>query len=201
MSTPYAISTNIGSSSFNNYVNTPIFGPLSTNQYPGIIPYHSYGVLTGIRPTPPQFFSKQEPINSNMGTNQRSYYLRTAQSAKSFQMQREKAILTSQNSYYVQNTGNRFQTSGHTNYIPPIQSSMHIDKLKSNAIGKSSYKVGLPNNAPISTKNYYPSGTRHTIKKMRSGGCVAPRKKGAIENTSLKNGMVCAWGSIVRQNY
>jgi hypothetical protein len=136
-----------------------------------------------------------------MGTNQRSYYLRTAQSAKSFQMQREKAILASQNSYYVQSTGNRFQTSGHTNYIPPIQSSMHIDKLKSNAIGKSSYKVGLPNSAPISTKNYYPSGTRHTIKKMRSGGCVAPRKKGAIENTSLRNGMVCAWGSIVRQNY
>lgn len=201
MSTPYAISTSIGSSSFNNYVNTPIFGPLNTNQYPGIIPYHSYGVLKGIRPTPPQFFSKQEPINSNMGTNQRSYYLRTAQSAKSFQMQREKAILSSQNSYYVQNTGNRFPTSGHTNYIPPVQSSMHIDKLKSNAIGKSAYKVGLPTSAPISTKNYYPSGTRHTIKKMRSGGCVAPRKKGAIENTSLKNGMVCAWGSIVRQNY
>lgn len=201
MSTPYAISTNIGSSSFNNYVNTPIFGPLSTNQYPGIIPYHSYGVLTGIRPTPPQFFPKQEPINSNMGTNQRSYYLRTAQSAKSFLMQREKAILASNNSYYVHNTGNRFHTSGHTNYIPPIQSSMHIDKLKSNAIGKSSFKVGLPNSAPISTKNYYPSGTRNTIKKMRSGGCVAPRKKGAIENRSLRNGMVCAWGSIVRQNY
>lgn len=199
MTTPYAISTSIGSSSFNNYVNTPIFGPLNTNQYPGIIPYHSYGVLTGIKPTPPQFFSKQEPINSNMGTNQRSYYLRTAETAKSYQMKREKAIATSLNSYFVQSTGNRFPTSGHTNYIAPIQSSMHIDKLKSNAIGKSAYKVGLPNSAPISTKNYYPSGTRHTLKKMRSGGCVAPRKKGAIENHSLRT--VCGWGSIVRQNY
>jgi hypothetical protein len=48
MSTPYGISTSIGSMSYNNYVNTPIFGPLSTNQYLGAIPYHSYGTLTGI---------------------------------------------------------------------------------------------------------------------------------------------------------
>jgi len=37
--------------------------------------------------------------------------------------------------------------------------------------------------------------------KGASGGCVAPKKKGAIQNTSLSNGQVCAWGSIVRQNY
>ena len=55
MTTPYAVSTNIGSVSYNNYVNAPITGPLSTNQYPCAIPYHSYGILTGIRPTPPQF--------------------------------------------------------------------------------------------------------------------------------------------------
>ena len=78
---------------------------------------------------------------------------------------------------------------------------MYVDIKKSNAVGQSSYKVNLPNDAPISTKNYYPSGTRSTIRRMRSGGCVAPKKKGAIENTSLRNGAVCAWGSIVRQNY
>ena len=30
MTTPYAVSTNIGSMSYNNYVNAPITGPLST---------------------------------------------------------------------------------------------------------------------------------------------------------------------------
>jgi hypothetical protein len=86
-------------------------------------------------------------------------------------------------------------------YIAPVASSMHIDKLKRNAVGKSSYKVGLPQAAPISTKNYYPSGTRTSLRRARSGGCVAPKKKGAIENTSLSNGRVCGWGSLVRQNY
>jgi hypothetical protein len=37
--------------------------------------------------------------------------------------------------------------------------------------------------------------------KGASGGCVAPKKKGAIQNTSLSNGQVCECGSIVRQNY
>ena len=62
-------------------------------------------------------------------------------------------------------------------------------------------KIIVPNSAPTGTKSYYPSGTRSTIKRARSGGCVAPKKKGAIENISLRNGKVCAWGSIVRQNY
>jgi hypothetical protein len=78
---------------------------------------------------------------------------------------------------------------------------MRTDILKANAVGQSGYKVNLPNSAPISTKNYYPSGTRTTIKRVRSGGCTAPAKKGSIFNTSLSNGKTCAWGSIVRQNY
>jgi hypothetical protein len=202
MTTPYSVTTARGSMSYNNYVNAPITGPLSTNQYPGIIPYHSYGVLTGVRPTPPQFYPSQEPVNSDMNVNAKLHYLRTAQSAKSFAIKRERAILTANsNSVFSFSTGNRYATSGHMNYIAPISSGAHIAKLKSNAVGQSAYKVNLPNNAPISTKNYYPSGTRHTVKKMRSGGCVAPKKKGAIENYSLRNGAVCGWGSIVRQNY
>ena len=82
-----------------------------------------------------------------------------------------------------------------------IQCKKIVNILKSNAVGQTAYKVNLPNSAPTSTKNYYPSGTRSTIRRARSGGCVAPKKKGAIENYSLKNGKVCAWGSIVRQNY
>ena len=78
---------------------------------------------------------------------------------------------------------------------------MRTSILKANAVGQSAYKVNLPNSAPISTKNYYPSGTRTTIKRVRSGGCTAPKKKGAIENYSLSNGRTCGWGSIVRSTY
>jgi hypothetical protein len=79
--------------------------------------------------------------------------------------------------------------------------SMYVNIVKANAVGQTAYKVNLPSSAPTTTKNYYPTGTRHVIKRARSGGCVAPKKKGAIENTSLRNGQVCAWGSIVRPNY
>ena len=202
MTTPYGVSRSIGSVSYDNYVNAPITGPLSTNQYPGIIPYHSYGTLTGLRPTPPQFYSMQEPVYADMNTNMRRQYLRTAQSAESLAMQREKTIATVRgNSMFDSSTGKRHPTSGYMNYIAPIPSSMYVNIKKSNAVGQSGYKVNLPINAPISTKNYFPSSTRSSIRRVRSGGCVAPAKKGAIQNTSLSNGRTCGWGAIVRQNY
>ena len=202
MTTPYGVSTSIGSVSYDNYVNAPITGPLSTNQYPCAMPYHSYGTLIGIRPTPPQFYPMQEPVYADMNSNMRQQYLRTAESAQSLAIQREKTIATTKgNSMFSFSTGIRHPTSGYMNYIAPIPSSMYVNIKKSNAVGQSAYKVALPNSAPISTKNYYPSGTRSTLKRVRSGGCVAPAKKGAIQNTSLSNGRTCAWGSIVRQNY
>jgi hypothetical protein len=84
MSTPYGISTSIGSMSYNNYVNTPIFGPLSTNQYPCAMPYHSYGTLTGKHPNPPLFYPSQEPPAGDQNTNSRHQYFRTAESALGF---------------------------------------------------------------------------------------------------------------------
>jgi len=201
MTTSYAVSTNIGSVSYDSYVNAPITGPLSTNQYPCAMPYHSYGTLSGIRPTPPQFYSMQEPVYSDMNTNMRKQYLRTAisQTVKSNQIALGK--LSVPQSYVINSSQRQVPVSSHTNYIPPIPSSMYVNIVKANAVGQSGYKVNLPNSAPISTKNYYPSGVRSTIKRVRSGGCTAPKKKGAIENYSLRNGQVCAWGSVVRQNY
>ena len=201
MTTPYAVSTNIGSVSYNNYVNAPITGPLSTNQYPGIIPYHSYGVLNGIRPTPPQFYPSQEPVYAEMNSNARKQYLRTAisQTVKAKQIYLGKMSVPQ--AYIINSSQRQVPISTHTNYIPPIDSSLYINIVKSNAVGQTASKVNLPNSAPTSTKNYYPSGTRSTIKRARSGGCTAPKKKGAIENYSLSNGRTCGWGSIVRQNY
>ena len=202
MTTPYAVSTNIGSVSYNSYVNAPITGPLSTNQTPAQIPYHSYGTLVGIRPTPPQFYPSQEPVYAEMNTNARHQYLRTAQSVQSLAIQRERTLATALgNSVFNFSTGKRYATSGHLNYIAPIPSSMYINIKKSDAVGQSGFKVNLPIAAPTSTKNYMPSSTRSSLRRARSGGCTAPKKKGAIQNTSLSNGQVCAWGAIVRQNY
>jgi hypothetical protein len=201
MTTPYGVSTSIGSVSYNNYVNAPITGPLSTSQTPCQIPYHSSGVLSGIRPTPPQFYSSQEPVYSDMNTNARRQYLRTAVSKKTLVEQIALGKQSLPLAYQMYTSNRQVATSSHTNYIPPIPSSMYINIIKSNAVGQSAYKVGLPNSAPTTTKNYYPSGTRSSLRRARSGGCTAPKKKGAIENTSLSNGAVCAWGSLVRQNY
>ena len=200
MSTPYGISTSIGSMNYNNYVNSRITGPLSTNQYPCAIPYHSYGTLVGIRPNPPLFYPSQEPVYADQFTNSRHQYFRTAQSNKDLAIQRERA-LESTGVFTSKSSQRQYNVSTHMNYIPPTDSSLHIQKMRANAVGKSSYKVGLPDSAPCSTKNYYPSGTRSSLRRARSGGCVAPKKKGAIENHSLRNGQVCAWGSIVRSTY
>jgi len=201
MTTPYAVSTNIGSISYNNYVNAPITGPLSTNQTPCQIPYHSYGILTGKNPTPPQFYSMQEPVYSEMNTNMRKQYLRTAINKTLKNEQITLGKTSTPQTYIINSSQRQVPVSSHTNYIPPIQSSMYVNIIKANAVGQSAYKVNLPNNVPTGTKSYYPSGTRSTIKRARSGGCTAPKKKGSIYNTSLRNGQVCAWGSIVRQNY
>ena len=200
MSTPYGISTSIGSMNYNNYVNSRITGPLSTNQYPCAMPYHSYGTLAGIRPNPPLFYPSQEPVYADQFTNSRHQYFRTAQSNKDLAIQRERA-LDSTGVFTSKSSQRQYNVSTHMNYIPPTDSSLHIQKMRANAVGKSSYKIGLPDSAPFSTKNYYPSGTRSSLRRARSGGCVAPKKKGAIENNSLRNGQVCAWGSIVRSTY
>jgi len=201
MTTPYAVSTNIGSVSYNNYVNAPITGPLSTNQTPAQIPYHSYGILSGIRPTPPQFYPMQTPVASDMNTNARHQYLRTCVNKKDLVEQIRRGKLSDPLGYVIQSSQRHAPVSSHTNYIPPIDSSLYVNIKKSNAVGQTAYKVNLPNAAPTGSKSYYPSGTRSSLRRARSGGCVAPKKKGAIENHSLSNGQVCAWGAIVRQNY
>ena len=201
MTTPYAVSTNIGSMSYNNYVNAPITGPLSTSQTPSQIPYHSYGILSGIRPTPPQFYPSQEPVYAEMNTNARHQYLRTSVNNQALQQQIALGKASAPLGYVINSSQRQVPVSSHTNYIPPIQSSMYVNILKSNAVGQTAYKVNLPNAAPTGSKSYYPSGTRSSLRRARSGGCTAPKKKGSIYNTSLSNGQVCAWGAIVRQNY
>jgi len=149
------------------------FANNAINQYPCAIPYHNYGVLNGARPTPPQFYPSQEPINSVMGVNAKHQYLKTSQSHNNQRIISQRPL-----SMYNYSSNTRQAVSSHMNYIAPIQSSMYVNIKKSVAVGKSAYKVGLPDIAPITTKNYYPSGSRSSLRRARSGGCVAPKKKG-----------------------
>ena len=199
MTTPYGISTSIGSQTFQGYVNAPVTGPLTTNNYPFSMAYHSYGTLAGQRPTPPQF---QDPVFSNMNTNARSQYLR-ATSISTAEKMRQDALgkLSSAINKVISSSQRQVAVSTHVNYIAPKPSSMYTDIKKSIAVGKSAYKVGLPLAAPISTKNYYPSGTRSALQRARSSGCSAPKKKGSIYNTSLTQPGINGYGSLPRQGY
>jgi len=200
--TPYGIATSIGSQSFQGYVNAPIVGPLDSSQYPYSMPYHSYGVLTGQRPTPPQFFPSQEPVYAEMSTNARAQYLR-ATSISSKQQAEQNALgklspPITKTSYSSQR---QYAVSSHVNYIAPIPGSMYTNIKKSISVGQSAYKVGLPLSAPISTKNYEPSYLRTRLQRVRSGGCTAPKKKGSVFNYNLTQPGIAAWGAAPRQTY
>jgi hypothetical protein len=62
-------------------------------------------------------------------------------------------------------------------------SSDYIQLKRINAIGKSSTKVGLPINNPLSFAGPDQTSIKTSIARCRGGGCVAPKKKGAIANT------------------
>ena len=202
MTTPYGITTSKGSQTFQGYVNAPIGGPLNSGQYPFTMPYHNYGILYGQRPTPPQFFPGQEPVYAEMSTNARAQYLR-ATSISNIEKARQDALgkLSDPITKVSYSSQRQYPVSSHVNYIQPLPSSMRTNIVKSIAVGKSAYKVGLPLAMPIGTKSYDTSYRRSALQRARSGGCTAPKKKGSIYNYSLTQPGICGWGSIPRQNY
>jgi hypothetical protein len=136
-----------------------------------------------------------------MSVNARAQYLRaTGISAKTKAQQDALGKQSAPIVFTSWSTQRQIPVSSHVNYIAPIPSSMLTDIRKSVAVGKSGFKVGLPLDAPTSTKNYYPSGTRSALQRARSGGCSAPKKKGSIYNTSLRPALG-AWGALPRQGY
>jgi hypothetical protein len=70
----------------------------------------------------------------------------------------------------------------------PVSGDQYINMIKYNAIGKSAYKVGLAQDAPYQTKNNDNTIRNIRRQRCRSGGCVAPKKKGAIENPFQSGG-------------
>lgn len=73
-------------------------------------------------------------------------------------------------------------------YQAPISSSQRIQLKKSIAIGKSSTKQGLPEDAELSFRSQDTTSRNSSLARCRAGGCVAPKKKGAITNTFKSGG-------------
>lgn len=159
---------------FSSYVQSETTGPLTTNKYPFVLPVNNLGVLIGRNPNPPTFYPAS---NDSVNSQGRYQYLKTSSPL---------------NTQLITNK---------TKYVAPIPCSMRIAQKRVNAIGKSGYNIGFSENMPLSYKSYFPTDVLTHTKFVRSGGCVAPAKKGSIFNTSLRNGAVCCWGEIVRQTY
>ena len=67
-------------------------------------------------------------------------------------------------------------------------SSDVIAMKRMTAIGKSSTKTGLADNAPLTFKSYDNNYKNTRLQRTRSGGCTAPKKKGAVGNTYKSGG-------------
>ena len=131
---------------YDDIVITPVYGPLSTNQYPRVMLPHNLGALQGIHPNPPQYYPSN---NSSEFTNARHEYSRVVSSGP---------------------LSGRLAQS--TKYIPPGSSSMQTSAKKRVAVGQSSYKQGLPNDAQLSYKSYNQNDARTAIRRARSRGYV-----------------------------
>lgn len=181
-----------------SYASAPVIGPISTNNYPNIVSNNNLGVLVGKHPNPPKFY----PSDTSGGfANNRTQYSRTSCSKEATKTGINENPNPRPTSFFCADTQRSYLTSNATKYVAPKDSGLYMATIRSRAIGKSSYKQGLPLSAPISDKNYNRNDVRNALRFARSGGCVAPAKQGSLYNTSLCNGRICAIGSIVSQNY
>lgn len=190
MSTPYSISINKGTQISGN-VQSMVFHPLS-RQYPCSLPHHNKGVLSGDRPTPPQFFPSQIPPTSEMNTNRRRQFKETSDNSL------QTNIPPSSFTDYIYSSNRKIPLSTQVNYVPPIAQSMYTLRRESNAVGKTAYKIGLSPPAPTGTKSYAPNVARSSLRRARSSGYVAPAKKGAVQNPYSRVG---GWGACDRFTY
>lgn len=90
-------------------------------------------------------------------------------------------------------SGSLDRTNHNTTQHLPTQkqftsSDQRIAMRKMGAIGKSSMKQGLHRNAPFSFRSQERNSRNTALAKVRGGGTVAPKKKGAIENMFKSGG-------------
>jgi len=181
------------------YASAPVIAPLSTNQTPLQMEVHNHGVLYGIHPNPPQFYPAS---GSSEFSNARRQYQRTHTTQYNMGTGTVMYSPLGPTSVYHGDTQRSYSQSQATKYNAPKDSSQYISARKAAAVGKSSFKQGLPAWAPLSYKSFDRNDVRTLLGRVRRAGCAAPAKKGSIYNTSLRNnGNGPGWGALVSQNY
>jgi hypothetical protein len=186
---------------YNNYVSAQTTGPLSSSQTPNQLGYHSHGVLNGVHPNPPQYYPAD---GASEFAQARLQYANVDTSKKQQMLARERVIAASHPYRFFSASSQRQVpvSNSHMNYIAPTPSSMYTSVRKRQAVGKSSYKQGLPAEAPLSYKSYDKNDVKTALRIVRGGGCVAPPKKGSIFNRSCTaGGGVCNIGAFSGQGY
>lgn len=181
-----------------SYASASVIGPISTNQTPSTTIQNQWGNLVGLRPNPPQFYPSDGASTFAQG---RAQYRRTNTTQNNFQRGTTAYAPGRPTTMYSGDLQKSFVVSQSTKYIAPASSSLYMAAKKSAAIGQSSLKQGLSIQSPLTYRSYNKNDVRTALRMARSGGCIAPAKKGSIYNYSLCNGKVCAYGSIVSQNY
>jgi hypothetical protein len=180
------------------YASAPVIGPLSTNRTPSTTVQNQLGVLTGVHPNPPQFYPSD---GASTFSQARAQYRRTNTTQFNFGRGTQSFSFLRPTTQYSADLQKSFTVSQSTKYVAPASSSMYMAAKKSAAVGKSSLKQGLPVQAPLAYKSYDRNDVKTALRMVRSGGCVAPAKKGSIYNRSLCSGAACPWGALVTQNY
>ena len=176
-------------SNTSNYVSSPNYGPYDTH-YPSIVSNLNNGNLNGKHPTPSSF-----PImnTGNDYSSSRQIYKRVF-SPLNTPFARQMAVrpegcagtcyLKSPANRYTNgmfSKGKRFNVNS-KNYIAPVSSSELANLKKAANIGKTSLKEGLPDEAYYTNRSYDKSFVASTKKRIRSSGCVAPKKCSSIYN-------------------
>jgi len=135
----------------------PSYQGHNSQQYPCAMLPHSSGVLIGIHPNPPSFYPH---ASDSFSSNSRRQYAATQKPT------------TNANSILQ------------TKYIGPEDCSLKTATYRSNSVGQSSYKQGLPDSSPLSFKGGFHTmnDERRARRRARSSGCVAPAKKNGINN-------------------
>ena len=148
----------------------------NNNIAPCAMPAHNSGVLFGKRPNPPKFY----PANGQSEfSNARREYFRTATPANNPYATIPKS--TGSCGSYSQAASTMGKS---TKYIAPQSCALLTSARKRMAVGKSSYKQGLPLDAALSYKNYNTNDVKNALRITRGGGYVAPPKCGSIYNPS-----------------
>jgi hypothetical protein len=157
-------------STFIGNVGSRVLGPLTQRMYMGF-PARITGISSAPNPSPAQFYPSYPDMNA------KQYYLHTSSlSREEFNRQRTEGK-NEHTGMSIFSTGRRVPVSTHVNYVSPMSGDMYLNKLKSLAVGKSSYN---PTEAPVSYKAVNPSVVQSSLRRVRSSGSVAPKKKGFV---------------------